>query len=216
MVPKWQTFPSGAGGTHSYEGGRVRLQNMVDMGWTVDWAKKGCAGGIVAGCCLMVACSGACQWPGHGVVIRDDRSLALNRAPWSTSPADADRACSVAAIPALAAQDCEHPRFHPVPTQPVFLPRIERCMGIGENADWHGMDATDFAREPTQRAPSPPTVEVIPTPHPEVDEGWKAMSFRHEAARSVGPGGNLSPSPDLNAIPIPPKLSILTDLRESR
>ncbi len=66
-----------------------------------------------------------------------------------------------------------HPRFHPVPTRPVFRPPTEYYSSITAPEDQEPMGAADVA-DPTEIEPSPlpPPVELIPTPTPELGEDW--------------------------------------------
>lgn len=108
---------------------------------------------LIVGCCLLVADSGCCwQRPRHGVIVRGDFALELNRIPWMTGrgeqyphadcgEAECAEACEpclsggckrpcaggeeAAAKPVAAAGCCNQPRFFPVPTRPVFSARAD-------------------------------------------------------------------------------------------
>lgn len=110
---------------------------------------------LLLGCCLLIMCSGCWPRPRHGLVVRGDFSLELNRIPWMTGrgveyagdccdDAACCDSCGCAACPAgacrggvpaggpagadgAAAQVAYHndPRFFPVPTKPVFSPRTD-------------------------------------------------------------------------------------------
>jgi len=55
-------------------------------------------------------------------------------------------------------------RFHPVPTRPVFEPRWDP-LTIPADSSW--TEPPQIEPEPTQRAPLPRPVEVVPVPQPE-------------------------------------------------
>jgi hypothetical protein len=110
-------------------------------------------------------------------------------------------------------QDCQaryynHPRFHPVPTQPAFMPRAEDRMAMADVAypgqvqgDAVGMPAVvpDGAARPCRPINAPPEVIPIPSPlqkgveepapGPPVTSHWPAgRSPRPETANSpAGP-----------------------------
>jgi hypothetical protein len=66
-----------------------------------------------------------------------------------------------------------HPRFHPVPTRPVFRPRTEYYSSIPELEGQQEAGGADA--DPVRTDPSgvPPAVELIPTPNPDLGQGWR-------------------------------------------
>ena len=85
--------------------------------------------------------------------------------------------------PANATESYLHPRFHPVPTGPVFLPRRESYAAIKENAHPHRSGTS---------APLPPEIQVVPTPDLGPDEGWKAKRPAQGGAGAPGSGSSTS------------------------
>lgn len=203
-------------------------------------AKRSHVGQVMVGCLLLVACSGGCCRPRHGVIFRGDWSLEMNRIPWLVSRTDAHDECSVSAVdcvggrlpegemsarlpcgspaaaspsadetsyylrkgrdssicrgcgqptcagsvqPANATESYLHPRFHPVPTGPVFLPRRESYAAIEENSHPHRSGTS---------APLPPEIQVVPTPDLGPDEGWKAKSPPQGGAGAPGSSSSTS------------------------
>ena len=61
-------------------------------------AKRSLVGQVMMGCLLLVVCSGGCFRPRHGVIVRGDWSLEMNRVPWLVSRTDAHEECSVSAV----------------------------------------------------------------------------------------------------------------------
>lgn len=68
-----------------------------------------------------------------------------------------------------------HPRFHPVPTQPVFSPRPERYSMIDSRMYAENVEPASSAETFSEPTPLPAGKEVIATPVPIPDEGWKPV-----------------------------------------
>jgi len=181
----------------------------------------------IVGCCLLVTCLGCCRpRPRHGVILRGDWSLELNRLPWRNGGSGASATSQGAEAepfgpflpegdipqealpragqrlgPRSACGACggvlegvgaegsvvqtgyhNHPRFHPVPTQPVFLSRPERYSmidGISPAGAYPRGAARDADTQRVEPLPPAPEPEVIPTP--------PASSERGSRRRGSGP-----------------------------
>jgi len=147
----------------------------------VRHGKRGYAGRTVVGCVLLVAlqgCCGVCRHCGH-------------------------QGATGLAQPAIAATSRDHPRFHPVPTHPVFLPRPERSSAIEDNeeseknAGWHDTEPIDTSSQRGEPAPLPSGPEVIPAPAPDSAEGWEAEESDGDEFRSTGASRISFPSQEL-------------------
>jgi len=220
----------------------------------VSWRKPGNGGAIIIVTCLLGMCTGCCcPRPRHGVIIRGDWALEVNRIPWLKSrspeyqgtcypdpvcsapcganaeapasfpgdaggavgPAGGDVACRAAGVgrgvcgvcrgcrlggrcvePGVAVGYHNHPRFHPVPTRPVFLPRCDACAAVDGRGYGKGAPAMDCGSPGT----APPTVvpepEEIPTPPTRLDEGWKARGSGQADAVSGGTSWIFTPRGD--------------------
>ena len=97
-----------------------------------------------------------------------------------------------------------HPRFHPVPTQPVFSPRPEGQLAMADEV--YG----DAPRPPagkrgnaarTETPPVPPEPEAIPAPSP-TKEDWKSRGPGKPGAARDGQSWIFSPSTQGDATPV--------------
>ena len=63
----------------------------------MDWRKRRSVGLLTLACLLLVTYAGGCHWarPRHGVILRGDWSMELNRVPWLAHRADVHEECSV-------------------------------------------------------------------------------------------------------------------------
>jgi len=204
----------------------------------VHGSRSRAIGWIVVGCCLASCCWG-CHFPRarHGVILRGDWSVELNRVPWLTGRPSAQEICSPSAeecgpgvaipaqIPTVPAEDASnaagpepvayetpcppggcvgpfsgglrrlcrkcgkpeppahavvgyhnHPRFHPVPTCPVFSPRT----------DDPGVVTVESVSQPKPVAPAPPkekpsSIKITPpAPVPEEIEAPRPVEPKQE------------------------------------
>jgi len=209
-------------------------------------------GPVAIVCCLLLTCAGCCGLrPRHGLIVRGDWSLELNRIPWlasrggeyqapgapclsgeTMSPADAGQGASV--LPAVAqmcgpqcvGQMCNHrgtrrspvavakpaagpgyhnhPRFHPVPSQPVFSPRADRFPSVSGGTSSPAYPEPGLGAPPndgaTPQKQLPP--EEIPTPPPSSSTAAQAETAEETSKSSswifTGSGsasGELEPPP---------------------
>ncbi len=150
----------------------------------------------VSGCVVQeeAACGAACEEPAPAPPLADKLSWRPGRLIGGlVRRACGGPGCGGPVQPAVALESCGHPRFHPVPTYPVFLPRQD-CLMIGGEAA--------LPREPAV-IPEPPesaqsTAEEIPAPLPE-SGGWKAKDTAPSDERATAPGsarGASGPSRD--------------------
>jgi len=204
----------------------------------VRWLKPDFAGPAIIGCCLLVTCLGCCcPRPRHGLILRGDWSLELNRLPWLKGRGDAYQECSYQEVEsagscgssgvlptkaqpianrpghsACRSSTCgvcsnsaagtgpdssavltgyhNHPRFHSVPTQPVFLPRPDRVSMIeaGTAPELHRAPIPEGAEQPPiHPTPPAPEPEVIPAPPAGSSQGWKSRGAQRQAAIEGGP-----------------------------
>lgn len=86
-----------------------------------------------------------------------------------------------------------HPRFHPVPTRPVFCPRgglLPVPVGMAPTEGQYQIPSND-GFPPIERTPSPPLPEEIPAPQPEL----KSKDTPGRVARAPRRLGSVSRSP---------------------
>jgi len=75
-----------------------------------------------------------------------------------------------------------HPRFHPVPTEPAFTPRSELRLAMGAPEYGSGANATrPFGEGPSPR-PTIPEPEIIPTPVPIRESGKPEINGKASAS----------------------------------
>lgn len=177
--------------------------------------------GLLLVICGLTLSSTGCNW-GMGYILRGDWSLELNRKPWDGGPActpGVDPGCAPGVGQArrpifgrglnrgcgsLATQGetgyYNHPRFHPVPTGPIFL--------RGQSADrTYGPVAPADSLPPSPgaaRSTSPgATAEQVPTPPGAPDGGQtgeatlRRLSPPRQASWFFTPRGQSSSSPKL-------------------
>lgn len=219
------------------------------------WVKRDSAGPAIVGCCLLITCLGCrCPRPRHGLILRGDWSLELNRLPWLNSRAktwqdcsngetECDGSCGLGAglptrglaganrtghspcrsstceispssgaetVPGSSAESVgyhNHPRFHPVPTQPVFQPRPDRFFlaDVGPPPEVHRTPVPTAAeRPPISPAPQDPEPEVIPAPPAGSPQGWKPRGPEHQEASGDGPNWIFRPAVDHRRDPMTP------------
>jgi len=104
--------------------------------------------------------------------------------------------CGGPVQPAAATDPYVHPRFHPVPTRPVFSPR-EDCLP-GTEADVSVQEGA--VRVSTGSSRRPPSMEEIPAPVPEKTGGWRAKNPPQEGGRDSS--SSSSPSVELKLGPV--------------
>jgi hypothetical protein len=223
----------------------------------VRWVKRDSAGAAIVGCCLLITCLGCCcPRPRHGLILRGDWSLELNRLPWlrgrpngcegqatgceaypappggvgprrpeadlpagglsetAWGPACGCSVCGVRRGGELAVGGDgqtvpvgyhNHPRFHPVPTQPVFLPRPDRFSmidGGGPSAVYPTPAPTGADPASIDPAPAPPEPEVIPAPPAGSEGGWKPRDSKRSVAIGGSPSWVFRPGADLRRDPM--------------
>jgi len=165
---------------------------------------KNRVGLVAVGCCLILVMNG-CGFtrPRHGLILRGDWSLEMNRIPWIAQrnldyqqPVTGDciesgvcgetppqgEAC---AVPCGEAASCaprgrckagpkmqdacvdylNHPRFHPVPTKPVFSPREPGSLSPVPTKD--ALTEPELIAPPAEVPNPSPKVPVAPVPPPE-------------------------------------------------
>ena len=162
---------------------------------------------IALGCCLIVACVGCHPRPRHGLILRGDFAVELNRIPWLKErgadyqyPGPGGAECGApcdCGSPAMSGEGSargacrqgvgagqpvaevgyhNQPRFHPVPTRPVFL---------GRGGLYPTMEAP--------MSPAAPEPEVIPAPAARPIRGARAPS---PPPTAQGPSWIFQPSAD--------------------
>jgi len=104
--------------------------------------------------------------------------------------------CGGPVQPVGATEPYRHPRFHPVPTRPVFSPREDCLPGTEANVVPHG-GVVSLGTVDGRKAPP---VEGIPAPMPEEGEGWRAK--HPPQSGDSGSSSTSSPSVDLKLGPI--------------
>ena len=198
----------------------------------------------IVGCCLLVTCLGCrCPRPRHGLILRGDWSLELNRLPWRNGgsgtcatrqgaeaepfgpylpggdiPQEALPRAGQRLGPRSACGNCggvlegvgaersvvqagyhNHPRFHPVPTRPAFLPRPHQYSmidGISPTESHPTGAPSDGNSQRVEPPPPAPEPEVIPTPPASSEPDWKPLGSGTADPASSALNGTLIPAVD--------------------
>lgn len=104
--------------------------------------------------------------------------------------------CGGSVQPVGATEPYSHPRFHPVPTRPVFSPRHDCLSGTeADGAPYGAASGLGPFESPAGRS-----VEEIPVPVPEKEEGWRAKNPPRSG--DSGSSSTSSPSVELKLGPI--------------
>ncbi len=154
---------------------------------------------LAAGGCLLLSLPG-CQCPGNSCCELLQR---WPDAADQTGPASGGHLCRKCgkAIPGgenggAPVAYYNHPRFHPVPTQPVFTPRCDMMAAMPGN---QGMDSLPGPPQPMLRpVPSTPgkSPEEIPVPLPALPRTEQGASVPGQLATAPPEGSSwLFPSP---------------------
>ena len=98
--------------------------------------------------------------------------------------------------PEVAVGYHNHPRFHPVPTRPAFLPRCDACASVGGQGYGNGTLPTDCGLPGSTPPTLVPEPESIPTPPTSSDEGWKSRGSGQSDAVSGGTSWIFAPRAD--------------------